>query len=52
MQQQGMRVYGLARECLSDSEEKPPQMAAKTNAGGLEEASRRLVPSKKGKIKP
>ena len=47
----GVRVYKLAyrRECLSDSEEKPPRMAAKTNEGGSEEASRRLASSEKGK---
>ncbi len=33
----------------SDSEEKPPRMAAKTNEGGSEEASRRLASGEKGK---
>ena len=38
-------------ECLSDSEEKPPWMAAKTKEGGSEEASRRLASSEKGKTR-
>ncbi len=33
----------------SDSEEKPPRMAAKTNEGGSEETSRRLASGEKGK---
>ncbi len=33
----------------SDSEEKPPRMAAKTNEGGSPEASRRLASGEKGK---
>ncbi len=32
----------------SDSEEKPPRMAAKTNEGGSPEASRRLASGEKG----
>ena len=33
----------------SDSEEKPPRMAAKTNEGGSPEASRRLASGEKGR---
>ena len=36
-------------DCLSDSEKKPPLMAAKTNEGGSEKASRRSASSEKGK---
>ena len=50
-QKQGRRVVdsGSRRERLSDSEEKPPQMAAKANEGGSEEASRRLASGEKGR---
>ena len=48
-----MRVYGLAYlKEYSDSEEKPPRIAAKANEGGPEEASRRHASEERAKIKP
>ena len=39
----------IPKRVPSDSEEKPPRMAAKTNEGGSEEAGRRLASGEKGK---